>query len=233
MNELILCLQDNIFELYTKNNSYYETKDLGFPLYDSTKKYFESSILQTDKKDKKIDNSNLYKKYFNIDLIVALKNEYDLKYCYSSRLNIIKDKREISPEPEDNIPTKLYQKINSEHKRKNTSENNSIYNTSTQDNSFISQEIVQKESFNNIEMNLENIDLDQTREETKEICIKIKEYNHSFKFVKENITIANPRNFFLKNIISDIFKDLMFKNKSFINIKKIYATKYGKKVVLN
>ena len=76
-------------------------------------------------------------------------------------------------------------------------------------------------------MNLENIDLDQTREETKEICIK--EYNHSFEFVKENITIANPRNFFLKNIFSDIFKDLMFKNKSFINIKKIYATKYGKK----
>ena len=57
----------------------------------------------------------------------------------------------------------------------------------------------------------------------------MKEFNHSFELIKENYTILNPRNFFFKKIFSDIYKDFMFENKSFLDIKNIYLMKYRKR----
>ena len=65
-----------------------------FSLYDETKKYFELNVLQNfqtanKNNSKDLKSIELYEKFFK-ELIVILKDEYNLKYCYSSRLKIRK-----------------------------------------------------------------------------------------------------------------------------------------------
>ncbi len=46
LNALISCLSDDIYSLYTTKKELYASKTCGFPLYDETKKYFESYVIQ-------------------------------------------------------------------------------------------------------------------------------------------------------------------------------------------
>ena len=80
----------------------------------------------------------------------------------------------------------------------------------------------------NLEFSLDITD-DMVKTKDEIIETNIKEFNHSFELIKENLTIVNPRNFFFKKIFSEAFKELLFTNKAFIDIKKLYIIKYRDK----
>ena len=244
LNELINILNDDIFALYTEYRSFFELMPCGFPLYDETKKYFENNVLQnylniTKKESQNSKSIDLYKKFFHNDLIVILKDEYKLEYCYSSRLKIKKRTKEENPMKDDENDDKDKDKKikSSENKDKSSSDNSSLNNMSTQNTTLIFSvsPAPKEQQLNDVEIKLENIEdnnkiseTNETNEEIKNID-KIKEFNHSFELIKENYTIFNPRNFFFKRIFSDIYRDFMFENKSFLDIKNIYLMKYRKR----
>ena len=232
LNELIDYLANDLFNLYTKFMQFYAIMDCGFPLYDTTKRYFELNVLSNlSKKDKK-GVSELFKYFFERDFIIIIKDEYNLEYCYASRLYNYNNKKEKPLKIKNN---KKNETKFSEHKSEKHSDNSLINNKATQNISItISDNIIKESSNNKSKKFLENYDIiNQIKEEKKKNKInEIKTFNHSFELIKENLTILNPRNFFLKKIFSDIFKDIMFKNKSFICIKNIYINKFGNKIGL-
>ena len=62
-----------------------------------------------------------------------------------------------------------------------------------------------------------------------------KEKKNSFlfdKLEKENV-ILNPKNYYLKIIFSNIYKDIFFKDKIFQKIKKSFISKYRNKLGLD
>ena len=226
LNDLIHILEEDIYNLYTNYRNFFETKTCGFPLYDATKKYFESTVLQNyfRKGSKSTKDVDLYKNFFNNDLIVTLKDEYELKYCFSSRLTIKNIPKESTPVIEEKQNNDI---INSRQKSKIFIDNSPINNQSMQDISSTHSDSFKKEpSLNDIEKDLENSDFMSTsNEEIKNV--NKKEFIHSFELIKKDLSILNPKNFFLKKIFSDIFKNIVFRNKSFINIKYLYIIKYG------
>ena len=223
IRKLIDCLSINLYKLYTRYNIFYETKNCEFPLYDETKRYFESNIIQNfNSKDPK-KNSEYYKKFFENDLIVILKNEYALEYCFSSKL--IKRKiKENKVELNENkiIPDTIK---NSDDKSKHSSDNASVNNKNSKDISSYQKDVL----LNSSEMNLDISEENKTNEEIKEKDInsspESNQFNHSYELIKEKYLMLNPRNFFFKRIFSDVYKDLIFKNKTFIDIKNIYIIK--------
>ena len=232
--ELIHYLSDDLFSLYTEYKLFYEMMPCGFLLYDETKKYFELNILQNYFNDNKktsniLKSFDLYKKFFFNELIVTLKDKYKLEYCYSSKLKI---KKNINAE----IPSvkleeeKPNNKIKSQdHKSNTSSENASINNKSSQNSSLlIAGSVLKARAASNFEMSLDITD-DMVKTKDEIIETNIKEFNHSFELIKENLTIVNPRNFFFKKIFSEAFKELLFTNKAFIDIKKLYIIKYRDK----
>ena len=227
---LVLCLADDVYSLYTRNKLFYSTKTTGFPLYDETKKYFESYIVQ-NYNFKGSKSSNLYKKFFENDLIVIIKDEYNLDFCYSSRLykskinkqshnqNYEEEKKEKEKEKHEEQDTKSNQ--NSSENKSDTSSTYMFY----PDNSSNSEQKI-----NNEEKVLDSVELKKKEsKEIKEVKEKNnKEFTNPFEVITENIVI-NPRNLFLKNVFSEIYKDITFYNKTFNYIKKIYITKFKDK----
>ena len=228
LNALISCLSDDIYSLYTTKKELYASKTCGFPLYDETKKYFESYVIQNYfYKDAKNPNENLYKKFFENDMVINLKNEYDLNYCYSSKLNprkkVHKENQVKSHHDSKNKKIKMYdfKSISSSEK---DGENNKISeNTSF---IFVTDKIKSQNLNNSVELDLDNSEFNLTYEEIKEIPEIKKEFISSLELIKEDFTILNPRNFFFKIVYSNIFKNFIFKNKIFMDIKKIYLIKY-------
>ena len=236
LRKIINDLSINLYCLYTKNNIFYETKNCGFPLYDETKRYFESYIIQNYNPKKPEKNSELYKKFFENEMMVILKNEYELEYCYSSRLSLGMRNKLFKPEKEEteNNPEK---NKNTSNKSKNSSDNSSTNNKSN--NSLLIYPENQKEyqdKFNlenKLDYSGENNKINIEKNVTKEIKKEEREFNHSFELIKEKYMMINPKNFFFKRIFSDIFKDFLFKNKSFVNIKKIYINKFYRNIGFN
>ena len=226
LRKLIDCLSINLYKLYTRYNIFYETKNCEFPLYDETKRYFESNIIQNFNSKEPNKNSEYYKKFFENDLIVILKNEYELEYCFSSKLikRKIKEVKENKEVPNENkiIPDTIK---NADEKSKHSSDTASINNKSSKDIPTYPKEVL----VNTSEMNLDISEENKTNEEIKEKDITFtpesNQFNHSYELIKEKYLMLNPRNFFFKKIFSDVYKDLIFKNKTFIDIKNLYLMK--------
>ena len=219
LNMLIACLSDDLYILYTRNKNFYGTKNCDFPLYDETKKYFESYIIQNyNSKDDK--NSKMFRQFFDNDLLVILKDEYSLDYCFASRLHKVKSYKE-NYKPHENT------NIISEEKQKNQTENNDDSSTYI----FVTKKSNSNTDLNNVEVIIDNlcINNDEIKEKTEINYNEI--FPNSFEQIEPNL-IIHPRNFFLKNIFSNVYKDIIFHNKLFTSIKKIYLTKYGKKIGL-
>ena len=223
LKKLINCLSINLYKLYTRYNVFYETKNCEFPLYDETKRYFESNIIQNFNSKEPKKNSEYYRKFFENDLLVILKNEYALEYCFASKL-LKRKVKEIKSKPSDNKSIAETNK-SSEEKSKNSSDNTSLNNKNSKDTSiftFFPKDI----SSNNSEANLDITEENKSEEEINDKDISIypenDQYNHSYELIKEKYLILNPRNFFFKKIFSEVYKDLIFKNKTFIDIKNIY-----------
>ena len=219
------CLADDLFLLFTRDQKFYGTKSCGFPLYDETKKYFESYIVQ-NYKFKGSKNLDLYKKFFHNDLIIILKDEYNLDYCYSSRLYKSKNHKEnetnnlnVIEEKNNDTGNKLIIAPEIQDINKNDISNSYIYYTDkTMNNSL---------NMTNLEMSFDTSFVVLNKENELEKCneINIIEFPNTFEINNENI-INHPRNFFLKNVFSNAFKDIIFYNKTFNIIKKIYFIKF-------
>ena len=224
LDMFISCLADDLYSLYTRNKIFYVTKNCRFLLYDETKKYFESYLIQNCNTGVKI--SDLFKKFFDNDLVVIVKDEYNLKFCYSSRLNTMKNKEQNkikTGELMDNKNNESEQKNINSNENETKSDNSPIYNFYPE-NTFKSNP-----NMNNVEMPLDNKEVISKIEEIKiPEEINTKEFINSFEIVKEN-SILNPRKFFFYIVFSDIYKDITFYSKSFIDIKKLYLAKYEKK----
>ena len=232
LQKIINDLSINLYCLYTKNNMFYETKNCGFPLYDETKRYFESYIIQNYNARKPEKNTELYKKFFEYDLMVILKNEYELEYCYSSRLCLGMRNKLFKPETDEKENNPERNKISS-NKSINSSDNSSANNKSNKSLLIYPENLKDHQDRYNSENKSDYSDENKINIEKntkKEIKIEEREFNHSFELIKEKYMMLNPRNFFFKRIFSDIFKDILFKNKPFLNIKKIYIIKYYRRI---
>ena len=224
LDMFISCLADDLYSLYTRNRIFYITKNCGFLLYDETKKYFETYVIQNCNTG--IKNSYLFQKFFDDDLVVVVKDEYNLKFCYSSRLNTMKNIGQNQ--------MKISEIINNKSNEPEQKNNNSIENETKSENSPIYMFYPTNTSkfnpnMNNVEIPLDNKEVVSKVEEIKTSKeINIKEFSNSLEIVNEN-SILNPRKFFFNIIFSDIYKDITFYNKLFIDIKKLYLIKYSKK----
>ena len=196
---MIPCIVDDLYSLYTKNKKFYSTRRCGFPIYDETKKYFESylipSYINMDSK-----NFESLKKFFENDLLVIVKDEYDLNYCYSSRL--YKSKRNSEDETKEND-------INDENNSDSERKNKNVYEKEIELNNndaktlymfFPDKSTSSNPISNNSEFSLDNIVVIKKANEINESAeLNIKEFPNSFEIFNENL-ILNPKNFFLKNI---------------------------------
>ena len=222
LNILIPCLSDDLYNLYTKNKIYYVSKNSGFPLYNETKKYFESYIIQ-NYNFKGAKSNELFKKFFDNDLFVILKDEYNIDYCFSSKLKKSKENNfNLNKIEENNIISEQKPKISLE-KRSEIS----ISDTSTINTTFSEKISNSNQTFNNADMSFRMNSSFIISEELKEKDES--NYNELFQNSFEKINkyiILHPRNYFLKKIFSNVYKDMIFFNKQFINIKKIYLTKF-------
>ena len=178
LRKLIDCLSINLYKLYTRYNIFYETKNCEFPLYDETKRYFESNIIQNFNSKEPNKNSEYYKKFFENDLIVILKNEYELEYCFSSKLikRKIKEVNENKVVPNENkiIPDTIK---NADEKSKHSSDTASINNKSSKDIPTYQKEVL----VNTSEMNLDISEENKTNEEIKEKDITFTPESNQFK----------------------------------------------------
>ena len=219
LNLLIPCLAEDLYSLFTKNKNFYSTKRCSFPIYDETKKFFELYTIQNYnyKGSQKIDG---LKKFFENDLLVIIKDEYNLDYCYSSRLykvksdnenDIIKEKDDM----EENYIDFQITKSQSENKRVFKKKKNPIYMY------FPDKDFESNPNLNNAEMSLDNIVL-MSNDINELTDVDIQECPNSFEIFDENL-IINPKNFFLKIKFSNVYKDILFFNKTFIKIKKFYS----------
>ena len=74
-------IAENIFKLWTTNNSFYGHKICKrFLLYSEAKSFFEAHVIVEP------DNFEIYKNFFNRDIPIKLKGQFELSYCFSSRL---------------------------------------------------------------------------------------------------------------------------------------------------
>ena len=232
-------LTQNMFRLYTGASNFYGIKNCQkFPLYYETKKFFETFMIQNPKDFKK------YVDYFKTDMILNLKEEYDIKYCYSSRLinekitviNIIKKTvdqisntcvDDVNENDVNNINDNINEindNLNTEGKIKN--DNISRINTFRLTNLIFLDDFedfsISKNMISNIEVKESNKSLEYLNElEEKNI-----EYFTSSELIIKGNNIYNPKNYFLKIIFAEIYKNITFNDKAFKLIKSTYLSKY-------
>ena len=209
-------LSNNILLLYTKRNNFYGNKRCKiFPLYTYTKKFFESYIVQNNIFD-------LYQNFFKKDMKVNLKAEYNICYCYSSRLihdikkniipNMIIESRNIS-EATLNVVTSREISMSMINIKE---ENLPILSTKANYTSSL-RELCDK--------NLSDKSQDISSDYDEIPLIKENnnlEYFSNFELIKKNRTIFKPKKLFFKIKFSEIFKHIIFKDKIFEKIKLTY-----------
>ena len=209
----------------------------NFPLYNYTKKFFDLNLTEYPNDCEKC------KKFFQTDMKVNLKEEYNIYLCYSSRLlHEIKSvqqpisihRKRLSAKNELN--ESIYSLNNSSSikevnltfdnsKSKPISSsslqilsNKSTYFTSLKDFSFNTK----NSSFDNFE------DFDSSKSKNNLIQLKENEdkvlFNSIESIVKNNI-IYKPKKYFFNIIFSEIYKNLAYNDKTFKIIKNTYLIK--------
>ena len=251
LQKFLPLLSKDIFRLYTKRNDFYGDKRCRhFPLYFYTKNLFETRILQNP------DDFDKYERFFKSDMKVNLKEEYNINYCYSSRL--IHDFRKVSDAQNININMKTPKNENLKKSRAfsvnidaNSSfeiSNNDINNSTnnfTNNIPLIANKSVYHSSLNDICLNNQNSGLSGIMEDSNSLEdlslifnneneIENKNKNNSkdlfctFELISKNTIIYKPKNIFFKIIFSEVFKDIMYNDKTFNKIKNTFFMKYRK-----
>ena len=222
MEKFLPLLSKNIVRLFKKKNIFYGNRICKkFTLYSITKKFFEAYIIPNPQ------NFKSYKEFFDSDISVALKEENNISYCYSSRL-IHDFKRKINDnKPIENVIINKEIIIGNEAMINNNLDNEIESLNETQTRETIQYNIFLKrsktiESIKNIgnyslalEIENHNLNIYQIYEKEKEI------YN-SFELIKSKNIIFSPKNYFFKIIFAEIYKNIMFNDKTFKLIRSIY-----------
>ena len=175
------------------------------------------------------------------ELSVGLKEEMDIAYCYSSRLiHELKQKTSHNKKITKSQITTLNNQFNIEYE--------SLSETTTRATTFKNLKMSDKSlphlQKNDIINNNRNYTVVETSLSTKAlstkelICqkvfeIKQKDCFSSFElFQKENI-IINEKSYYFKIIFGEIFKDIIFQDKTFKAIKLAYFMKFRKNKNIN
>ena len=226
MNKFLPLISQNLFRLYTKRSNFYGNQICPkFPLYSFTKTYFETYIIQNP------NNFASYDDFFKNDQPVNLKEEYNLSYCYSSRLvHNIKRSSDINKslivKPINmNVIENSQLIINYEDKGKEEEEDNN----NKRANSINVGNIGLNKISNNNSMNSEDQDLSRSLDNSKNSNDKDDEYFCYFEKIKKKNMIFYPKNYFFKIVFSKILKNILFYDKSFQNVKKAYILFMRKK----
>jgi len=225
-------LSKNIIRLLTLKDNFYGRKACkAFPLYYFTKQYFEYNLIQTNNVFASLD------KFFQSDMKVNLKEEYNIYFCFASRfIHDIRKYIEKSRNPSAFILNK------------SDSFYNITLNASNLDNTINSLEPVDKDKENNSSKNLPYIsnkiifssklkdlstsstNLNSEEFESKSIQsikdIEDKDFYCSFEIFTKNNIIFNPRKFFFKVIFPLAFKNMIFNDRIFKDIKLTFFLKF-------
>ena len=248
-------LSKDIFRLYTKRSDYYGDKRCkNFPLYFYTKNLFESRILQNP------DDFDKYERFFKSDMKVNLKEEYSIYYCYSSRL--VHDFKKVVEPQNINVNMRITKcetskinralsfSVNSSYELNN--EINNITNTRYANNiPIIGNKSKYQSGLNKLSSNNQNLgllsyfeilednnsseELDYLNDNENGIENKNlnKELFSTFELISKNTIIYKPKNIFFKIIFSEVFKDIIFNDKTFNKIKNTFFIKYRKNKNIN
>ena len=230
-------LTQNMFRLYTRKSYFYGNKNCPkFLLYYFTKTFFETFMIQNP------NNFNKYVNYFEADMILNLKDEYNIKYCYSSRLinekitdiNIIR--KTVDPEnntcvddvKENDVNNDNVNEINDNLNTQGTIKNDTI----SRINTFRRTTLIFLDDFEDIPISKNMISSIEVKESNKSLEYlkepeeKNIEYFTAFELIKKGNNIYNPKNYFLKIIFAEIYKNITFNDKAFKLIKSTYLSSY-------
>ena len=212
-------LSTNIYRLFTRRNPFYGKKTCQkFPLYYYAKKYFESTIVQS------FTDFTKYEDFFLAEMKITLKVEYNIFFCYASRL--VNELRRSNLN--ENMPTSIAKINKSGHisSRSETSINPEIldetdcssqyfssnidYNSTLKDLSFIKLGTSQ-----NSEQDLSKFSEDsRENEEDKNYAL--------FELIEKKNIIYRPRNYFFKIKFPNIYREFLENDETFKIIRKVF-----------
>ena len=220
------CLSQDIYHLYTKNSRFYGNELCKtFPLYFNVKTFIETNIIP----DK---NFTKYLDYINNEMPMELKDEFNLESSFSSRLakNKKNTKKKISLDEidlEEKNPN-MQNDIMKENKKLNFINNK--YN-------FLSSKTMHFSNLTDLETSLnksnnESSKLSSEKDDDSSINIILNSeklnLNTFADIKKETKIINNGKKYFLQIIFSEIYKNLLFYDKTFMKIKSTFLSKYRK-----
>lgn len=230
-------LSKNIIRLLTQKDNFYGRKACkDFPIYFFTKQYFEYNLIQTTNVFSSLD------KFFQSDMKVNLKNEYNIYFCFSSRFihdirKMIEKFRTASVVPLNRIdsfyiiPTKddvnldnTFFNINQVDKD-NSSKNLPYLSTKIIFNSKLKDLSTSSTNLNSEELDSKSIQSIKDIEDNELYC--------SFELFNKNNIIFNPKKLFFKVIFPLAFKGMIFNDKIFKDIKHTFLLKFRNKNKLN
>ena len=239
IRDFLPLLSENIVRLFTQREYFYGKKTCqNFPLYNFTKIYFESYLVQNPNR---FEN---YQKFFQTDMKVNLKEEYNINFCYSSRL--LNNSRMVlipnrlnsfqSTDLNDSflLNKSYYSIINNNSDLNNDIKDDDILNSaktlpySLNKKGNINLKDLLLNNKNIKEGNQEEFDSSNSFENIKPAENEEKVLNNLFEIITQNNLILNPRNFFFKGVFSEIFKNIIFNDNIFKLIRQVYLIKYRK-----
>ena len=219
-------LSKNIVRLYTKRSNFYQNKICQkFLLYSKTKKFIETYIIPNP------NNFKNYQDFFNTDIPLALKEENNISYCYSSRLIYDLKNKLIQNENRNTIIDKETIQVNENLINNSLNiENESLSESTTRTTTTKSIPFLMNKNIDNIN-NVKNmslfkvnsskiLDIGKDYEKEEKLCF------NDFEIIKSKNCIFEPKNYFFKNIFSEIFKDILLNDKTFKSIKNSYLSKF-------
>ena len=224
LDKFLPLLSKNIVRLYTKHSNFYQNKMCQkFILYSKTKKFIETFIIPNP------NNFKSYLDFFNTDIPLALKEENNISFCYSSRL-IYDLKKKLHNENRSTIIDREI--IHTNESLLNNSLNidiESISESATRATTvksipfFINKNC---ENINNLKaMNLFEDNSSKSLDIGKGFKKEKESFNH-FELIKSKNCIFEPKNYFFKKIFAEIFKDLLLNDETFKLIKNTYFSKF-------
>ena len=222
-------LSKNIYRLYTKRCSFYGNKICKkFLLYALTKKFIETYIIPNPNK------FNTYDEFFSSDLAIELKEEYNISYCFSSRLlhdfkrRIFLNRNEINQIEKEKL-NKTEDLVN--RKVNNDFETDSNFSTRTNTLRTIpfleNNEYEKVNNLNYFTSNIDDIENNKSIDKNNSMSdIEEKQYFSYFQLIKKTNNIYRPKNYFFKIIFAEIYKNLIFYDNTFKLIKLQYLSTY-------
>ena len=223
-------LSRNIIRLLTQKDNFYGRKTCKFfPLYYFTKQYFEYNLIQTNNVFISLD------KFFQSDMKVNLKDEYNVSFCFSSRFihdirKVVETIRTVSVIPlnkEDSFYSLTLKEANLDNSF-NILEPEIKGQNSSKNLPYISTKIIFNSKLKDLSTSSTNLNSEEL--ESKSIHsikdIEEKDFYSSFEMFTKNNIIFNPKKLFFKIIFPLAFKDMIFNDRAFRDIKLTFLLKF-------